>query len=322
LKKGIIILIGLLPILAFGQQFPFMEGYNINPFSLSPAYAGIYNNKTLFVDYRSDWSGIDGGPITYQLSYNDKFTGKKRLGGDFIYDQSDIFKHNIGFGGRLIYDKSDIFKQTLLLGTYTYEVEIVRGHRVNFGLSAGFYRNSIDFTKYYNDPDYVQDMALINGQDKSKIKFATDVSALYRFKEIEAGIFFSNVMFGTVRYRNTDMKYKPLKNYLLHASYLYTVDNRWSVKPTLILRGGQNIPLQVEISPTVTWNNRFWGTMLFRTGGILGIGIGGEVYNGIMLNYSYNLSTNVVLNAFGSHQLTLGVKIFKFLNDKNYPGEY
>ena len=100
-------------------------------------------------------------------------------------------------------------------------------HFINFGLSVGFFRNSIDLTKYYNDPTYVQDRALMYGQEQSKIKFATDISALYRYKTVaEAGILFSNVMFGTVKYANSDMTYKPLKNYLLHASYLFVMNNQ------------------------------------------------------------------------------------------------
>jgi type IX secretion system PorP/SprF family membrane protein len=273
------------------QQFPFMEGYSVNAFSLSPAYAGIHNSKTLFLDYRSDWSGLDGGPTTYQLSYNDK-VGK------------------VGLGMRFLYDRTDIFKQTLFLGTYTYEVTIAQEHKVNLGLSVGFFRNSIDLAKYYNDPDYIQDMVLIYGLQESKIKFATDISALYRYKQAEAGILFSNVMFGTVRYRNTDLTYKPLKNYLVHASYLFDLGDRWSVKPTFIVRGGQQIPVQIEIAPTLTWNNRLWLTTLFRTGGIFGVGLGAEVINGILINYSYNLSNNVALNTFGSHQITLGIRIF------------
>ena len=297
MKKIIIILIVLIPTVVFGQQFPFMEGYSVNPFSLSPAFAGIHNGKTLFIDYRSDWTGMDGGPKTYQLSYNDKI-GK------------------VGFGGRFIYDKTDIFQQTLILGTYTYEVNIAREHLISFGLSVGFFRNSIDLTKYYNDPSYVQDIALIYGQQDSKIKFATDISALYRYRLLEAGILFSNVMFGTVKYANSDMTYKPLKNFLLHASYLFKIDNKWDIEPIFILRGGQHVPALFEISPTVTWNKRFWGNVLVRTGGILGAGVGGEVYSGIMLNYSYNMSTNVALNTFGSHQVTLGVRIFKPQKDK------
>jgi len=277
----------------FAQQFPFMEGYNVNPFNMSPSYAGLKNMKTLFLDYRSDWTGVDGGPVTCQLSYNDKLTEK------------------VGLGGRFIYDKTDIFKQTMLLGTYTYEVQVAKEHFINMGLSAGFYKNSIDLGKYYNDQDYVQDAVLITGTEKSKIKVATDISALYRFRNIEGGILFSNVMFGTAKYSNTEMTYKPLKNYLIHASYDYQINKTWAVKPFVLIRGGQQYPSQLELASEVRYSERFWGSLVFRTGGIWGMGFGGEVYEGILLNYSYNLSSNVALNTFGSHQLTLGVNIFK-----------
>jgi len=293
MKRIIIIFIFFMPALSFGQQFPFMENYNLNPFSLSPAYAGITNSKTLFMDYRSDWTGIEGGPKTYQLSYNDKF------------------KNRVGLGGKFIYDKTDIFKQTLILGTYTYEVKIREEHTLNFGLSMGLYRNSIDLAKYYNDPNYIDDMVLLYGQQKSKVKFATDISALYRYKQGEAGIVFSNLMFGSVKYSGSEMTYKPFKNYLIHAAYLFNLDDKWSVKPAMVFRGGQNIPAQFDLSGTVTWNERIWATALVRTSGIFGIGLGGEVYQGILLNYSYNLSSNVATNTFGSHQLTLGIRIFQ-----------
>jgi type IX secretion system PorP/SprF family membrane protein len=299
MKKIIIILLILMPIAVSGQQFPFMEGYNVNPINISPSYAGIYNNKTLFIDYRSDWSGIEGGPKTSQLSYSDKF------------------KNKVGLGGRFIYDKTDIFKQTLLLGTYTYEINVSEGHTLNLGLSLGFYRNSIDLSKYYNNPSYVQDLVLLYGLQKSKIKFATDISALYRYKQGEAGILFSNIMFGTAKYPNSDLTYKPFKNYLLHASYLFTLDDKLTIKPTFIFRGGQHVPVLFEISPVLTWDNRFWATVLMRTSGIFGIGLGGEIYKGILLNYTYDFSSAVnssaPISAFASHQLTLGLRIFSFL---------
>jgi type IX secretion system PorP/SprF family membrane protein len=298
MQKLISILIILFPAIVSGQQFPFLEGYDVNPLNLSPAYAGLHNKKTLFIDYRSDWTGIEGGPKTCQLSYSDKF------------------KNKVGLAGRFIYDKTDIFKQTLLLGTYTYEVNVTEGHTLNFGLSLGLYRNSIDLSKYYNDPNYVQDMVLIYGHQKSKLKFATDISALYRFGSAEAGILFSNIMFGTAKYQGTDMTYKPFKNYLLHGSYLFTLDDKWSVKPTFVFRGGQHVPVLFEISPAITWDDRFWASILLRTSGIFGVGLGGEVYKGILLNYSYDFSNNlnatVPISAFGSHQITLGIRIFNF----------
>ena len=139
-----------LPVGLLAQQFPFMEAYNVNSFNMTPAYAGLKSVRTLFLDSRSDWTGIDGGPLTCQLSYNASLNG------------------NVGLGGRFIYDKTDIFRQTMLLGTYTYVVRLAEEHFINFGLSAGFYKNSIDLGKYYNDPDYVQDAVLTSGQRSRK----------------------------------------------------------------------------------------------------------------------------------------------------------
>jgi type IX secretion system PorP/SprF family membrane protein len=289
----------LLPACLYSQQFPFMEGYNMNPFSMSPAFAGLQNSKTVVIDYRSDWSGVAGGPVTYQLSYNDRIFEK------------------VGVGGRFIYDKTDIFKQTLLLGTYTYEVKILREHYLNFGLSVGFFRNSIDLAKYFSNPSYVQDNVLVYGLQKSKIKVATDLSALYRFKQIAAGILFSNVMFGSAKYNSSDIAYKPMKNYLFHFSYDYKINNSLSVKPFVLLRGGQHFPTQLELASEVRFLTDYWGTAVFRTGGIWGMGLGGEIYKGILLNYSYNLSTNVALSTFGSHQLTLGIRLSDYIKMGN-----
>ncbi len=297
-KMKKLIYIAILLVISSGlyaQQFPFMEAYNMNPFTMSPSYAGIKNPQTLFVDYRSDWSGVDGGPVTYQLSYNDRLM------------------KNVGLGARFIYDNTDIFRQTMLMGTYTYEVQLAKEHRVNFGISTGFYRNSINLGKYYNDVKYVNDAVLAYGKEKSKIKLASDISLLYRFNQVEAGVLFSNVMFGTAKYSESDITYKPLKNYLIHASYDYKVNNSIAVRPVVLIRGGEHYPSQLELATEVRYLERFQGMVVYRTGGIWGLGFGGEIINGVLLNYSYNLSTNVATNTFGSHQLTLGVRLFSFV---------
>ena len=275
------------------QQFPFMEGYTINPFSISPAFAGIQNVKTLFIDYRSDWAGLGGGPTTYQLSYNDKVA------------------KNVGLGGRFIYDKTDIFKQTLIIGSYSYEVKFAEKHRINFGLSAGLYKNSIDLVKYFNNPDYVTDAALISGLEKSKFKFVSDVSALYRLGDFESGILFSNLMFGTAKYSTTEVTYKPFMNYMAHAAYNFQASERWDIKPFVLWRAGQHVPGMVEMAATATYNKKVWATALMRTAGVWGFGAGVQLFDGILVNYSYNLSSGVALNTFGSHQITLGIKLFR-----------
>jgi type IX secretion system PorP/SprF family membrane protein len=276
------------------QQFPFLDGYNVDAFRLSPAYAGLYNPNSILLDARSDWSGITGGPITYQLSYHGRFFEK------------------MGIGGRFVYDKTDIFKQMMFMGTYSYEVALNEDHKLNLALSVGLFTNTIDLGAYYNDPDFVIDPVLLNAQINSKVKFATDVSVLYRFDKLEAGVFFSNLMFGPATYDEIDLQFNPKMNYMVHTAYRYDIDESWSLKPYLLYRGGMDSPDLVEVLSHVNYTPKIWGNILFRSTGVWGIGFGGEVYNGISLNYSYNMSQKVALNTFGGHQISLGFALDSF----------
>jgi len=151
----------------------------------------------------------------------------------------------------------------------------------------------------------------------SKIKFATDLSALYRFQDLEAGIYFSNLMFGPASYEEVDLEFNPRMNYMIHAAYRYNIDDNWSLKPYLLYRGGIDSPGLIEIMTHVNYTPKIWANLLFRSSGVWGIGFGGEVYKGILLNYSYNMSHNVALNTFGGHQISLGFKLDNLFNNQS-----
>lgn len=297
MKKILYILAVLLfPLTLSAQQYPFMDSYLVNPYQLSPAYAGLGQNRTLFVDHRMDWVGIESSPRTYQLSYHDRIFEK------------------VGIGGKMVFDQTDIFKSTLVMGTYTYQVDFTEHHLLNFGLSIGLYGNSINLGKYYNDPDYAEDPVLTYGVERSKVKFASDFSILYRFSDIEAGILFSNIMFGDASYSDQDLTYKPMKNFQGHLAYTYDFDENWTARPFLLIRGGQNIPTLVEFAGQVIYGQRFWGNVIIRSSGVYGVGIGAEVLDSFLFNYSFNFSSNVALRTFSSHQFTLGINIYSVLD--------
>ena len=68
MKKIVILLLVFFPAIAFGQQFPFMEGYNVDPFILSPAYAGIHKADPLYgLSFRLDGFGRRSQDISAEL---------------------------------------------------------------------------------------------------------------------------------------------------------------------------------------------------------------------------------------------------------------
>jgi type IX secretion system PorP/SprF family membrane protein len=294
MKKLITIIVGIISGASlYAQQMPLSENYFLDKYSLSPSYAGNFNNKYLFMGYRSDWSGIEGGPKTLRLSY------------------SDAYKQNMGYGGKFIYDVAGIFKQTILLGTYSYRVKLTEEQVILFGLSLGFYSSTLNISDFYNDPKYSLDPALVNANLTSKLKFMSDFSAVYRFKGLDAGLLFSNINFGDAKYQDVNIHYKPLSNFQIHASYTYAISEKWAVSPLMILRGGKYIKSQFEFASQVIYQKNFWGSLMFRDPGIWGAGIGANIGRGLKIGYNFNIATATAPRYFNNHEICLGVNIFE-----------
>jgi type IX secretion system PorP/SprF family membrane protein len=272
------------------QQAPLSENYFLDKYSLAPSYAGNYNAKYLFMGYRSDWSGIDGGPKTLRISYNDIFP----------------FMKNAGYGGKIIYDKAGIFSQLYILGSYSYNLQVNKDHHIMFGLSAGFYKNRLNLLDYYNDPKYTLDPSLM--------KFMSDFSTVWTWQGVEAGFLFSNISFGDASYKEVDLKYNPLINFQFHATYLYNINENWDVSPLLVVRGGKYVKSQFELASQVIYLKKFWGSLVFRDPGILGFGLGANIDKGLKVAYNFNFATNVALGAFNNHEISIGVNLFQYIN--------
>ncbi|HCI54872.1 MAG TPA: PorP/SprF family type IX secretion system membrane protein [Bacteroidales bacterium] len=298
----IIILSGIIGVTGkvFSQQSPLSENYYMDCYSIMPSYAGQFKPKYLVTDYRSDWSGISGGPKTLRITYNDRLP----------------VMNGAGVGAKLIYDKAGIFRHLYISGSYSYKVSVADGHNLLFGLSAGLYHNTINLTEYYNDPNYTIDPSLISYDVKSKIKFMSDFSVLYTWQNLEAGFLFSNISFGDASYKEVPLKYSPLSNFQFHAIYHYDFDENWSVSPLLIVRGGKYVKSQLEIATQVVYMNRFRGSVVFRDPAVVGAGLGINILKGLDIAYNFNLAFDVAPGAFNNHEFAIGVNLLEYIGTK------
>jgi type IX secretion system PorP/SprF family membrane protein len=297
MKTQLILLILIITSLSgYSQQSPLSESYFMDKYSLAPSYAGSYNPKFLFAGYRRDWTGIDGGPKTVRISYNDLFP----------------YMQNAGYGGKIVYDKAGIFSQLYIMGSYSYNLKINEDHKVMFGLSAGFYRNRLNLLDYYSDPKYTIDPSLVSQDINSKLKFISDFSAVWLWKGAEAGFLFSNISFGDAHYKEVVLKYNPVTNFQFHATYLYNLNEEWDISPMVILRGGKYTRSQFELASQVLYLKKVWGSLVYRSPGVFGLGLGANIDKGLKIGYNFNVATNVAMGVLNNHEITLGVNIFEY----------
>lgn len=299
MKKFIIFLTGILAGLTVAaQQTPLSENYFLDKYSFAPAYAGNFNPGFLFLGYRSDWSGISGGPQTFRASFN-----------------NSLMK-SAGYGARIIYDKAGIFNQLNVMGSYSYRLKVNDNNQILFGLSAGIYRNTLNLLDYYNDPNYNLDPSLVKSDIKSKVKFMSDVSFVWQLQKFEAGFMFSNISFNDAHYKEVEVKYNPVANFQAHVTYDFKLGENWDLIPLAILRGGEYIKSQFEIATQVLYNEKIWGSLVFRDPGIWGAGLGLNIGKGLKIAYNFNFSSDVELNVYNNHEICLGVNFFEYLGKK------
>jgi type IX secretion system PorP/SprF family membrane protein len=298
MKKLLIITASILTAtLLTAQQIPISENYFMDKYSLAPSYAGNHNPKYLMMGYRSDWTGIDGGPKTARLSYSDILP----------------FMQNAGYGGKIIYDKAGIFSQLYILGSYSYKLLLNEDHHLLFGLSMGAYKNRLNLTDYYIDPGYNIDPALISQDINSKLKFMSDFSALWSWKGAEAGVSFTNITLNDASYKDVDLKYSPLANFQFHTSYLYSINEEWDINPLLIVRAGKYIKSQFEFASQLVYMKKIRGSLVYRDPGVIGAGAGLNIDKGLLIGYNFNLATNVTMGAFNNHEISIGINLFEYL---------
>src|SRR6201989_3038149 len=138
MKKNLYLLLVLFSCmqLVSAQQKPQYTQYVFNNFLLNPAVAGIENYTDVKAGYRSQWTGLEGAPVTSYLTMNmpigNNFLGDNAGtmpgGGDenpmsrsYVRDYTAAENHH-GVGLMVVNDKAGPLTQTNIDATYAYHI--------------------------------------------------------------------------------------------------------------------------------------------------------------------------------------------------------
>ncbi|MBI9036836.1 MAG: PorP/SprF family type IX secretion system membrane protein [Bacteroidales bacterium] len=293
LSKIFIIVALLLTNYCLAQQFPLSNQYIINPYSLSPSYAGIGNSPELFANFRRDWSEIEGAPKTSYASLFVPVNERVWLGGSIINDQTDIIS-NISANF-----------------SYTYHLKAWEEHNFSFSLWGSIYHSVIDLTdvivKDANDP-------VIYGKQKLVgTSLNAGTSILYNYKKLYTGIVIPTLVSKhTITDKSNNNRFLVRERSLIfHVSSIIDLDDYWYFEPYFVLRSTKYSPSVFDLAFLIKNEDKYWFGVLLRKGGILGINIGATLAESLVLNYSYEFSAKGMLSkSSGTHEFSIGYYIY------------
>lgn len=269
-KAKFIALILLSTNLLQAQDISNFTQFFFNPYTINPSFAGTEGRGAVFLAYRKQWSGIEGGPTIANLSYHAPI------------------KSGLSWGMNVANDQRGLLSNSGLLFTAAYSISLDDSKYIRFGLSAGGSWNTVDLQKIQNlgtDPALAN---LIN--QNASIIGNFGISA--HLKSFHIGVAMPNLF--SPSYVSEDAftltEVKPFQALTIHASnrFYFSQDN-YVFEPYVVYRINNGLPSQYEIAGVLHINHLIWvGGSLKQEFGISGFG-GAKINKSLAVGGSYTL---------------------------------
>lgn len=295
LRLAILLLLVVTGTCVTGQQFPISSHYFVNPYSLNPAFAGAFNRSELFMNFRNDWSDIEGSPQTFRIN-------------GFV----PVVK-NMYLGGEVYADFADIFYRLKAGLSYTYRLEVGDEQNLSFGLAGQFYQGVIRLDQANVDLD---DPVLRNLDRLFNSSFNSSFGLVYNHRNLHVA-FGMPVMFRTKdAYSNSSIgKFAFERAYDFYVLNRFNIHQNWDFQPSILFRKTVNQPMIFDVSTMFIYDNQLWMGVLYRNTSLFGFSIGGRVLNGLLLHYTFEAGVGGIHRFAGnSHEISIA---FTRLHDDN-----
>lgn len=272
------------------QQLPVSTHYTFNRYSLDPAFAGAYDDAAVYLNYRRDWGNISGSPKTFRLNGYGKVHDKMFLGGEIMADNTDIFNRvKVGLN-------------------YTYRLQMANDQFLSFAMGGNFYQSVIRLDQVNADHDdpLLKDLDRITGSN-----FNANFGLVYNWNHFHLGLGLPVLFRSKDAYnKGADDKFTFDRAFLMHISNRFTLDELWQLQLFGVFQKTNNLPAVIDISATAFYDDTYHFGLMYRNNNALVLGLGGELIDGFVIGYSYEMGFGGVYNGSGgAHEITVGYRI-------------
>ena len=274
----------------YGQQKPVLSQYMFSGLVLNPAYAGRHEYTSFTAMYRDQWVNVPGSP---KLS---TFT-----------TQTGIKDRKIGLGMMISEDKIGVHNNLSTYLSYAYFIKMNSGAKLSMGIQGG-----MDILK----SDWSQ-LDLLNANDPT-----FNGSEMNYFPNFGTGVFYytDNFYFGfsipyilTSRKTQTQDYFRDVRhsrNYYLTAGKVFDVSPKLKVKPSILLRIEDNMPLAFDLNANLYYDEIIDLGVSYRQGDAVICILGLQLSKYIKFSYAYDyILSDLTAFTKGSHELMLQYRI-------------
>jgi type IX secretion system PorP/SprF family membrane protein len=333
MKKNLLLLVLLSFFVqtAFSQQRPQYTQYVFNNYLLNPAVTGIENYTDAKLGYRSQWTGLQGAPVTSYFSIN------APIGDNFVQGDATAFPasggenpssrlftqyyraaephHGIGF--MIVSDKAGPITQTNIDATYAYHLGLTDQLNLSVGVSAGVSHINLntDMITLENSNDPV-----LNNINNSQWKPDLGVGVWAYSSRFYFGISAQQILPQNlyITTGNAANQSKTVPHFFATGGYKIFLSDDVTLLPSALLKFIDPAPVTFDVTMKLSFRDRFWFGGSFRKDDSYAVLAGFNLSSVVNVGYSYDVTTSALRTVSnGSHEIVLGILLNNRYNLKS-----
>lgn len=286
-------LVFLIPKAVKAQQDPNFTQYMYNTMTINPAYAGTRDVWSTGLLFRSQWTGIDGAPITGTFSTH-----------------SPLKDGTMGLGMNIIHDRIGPEQDTYVNGNYSYILQLDRYTNFSMGISAGAHFRDVNFNELniYNpgDPNFEN----IRNQISPQVGLGFQLYSDKYYVGLSSPFLLRTRHFDDGGSQNSRIRDEI--HYYFTAGYVFDLSRNIQFKPSVLTRVVQGAPTRIDVSANFLFYEKFTLGAAYRLDASISAMTAIQATDALMLGFAYDYDTND-FTEFGnvSFEVFLRYELFK-----------
>jgi type IX secretion system PorP/SprF family membrane protein len=293
--KQFLLLLGMLFSFfgAIAQQEPMYTQNNFDRLMFNPAYAGSSNWIVSSIKHRSQFVGLEGGPVT-----------------DIITIHAPWQARSVGFGGKVVSDRLGATTQTTVNAIGSYHIGLGKG-KMSVGLEFGIFNQAIDFSTLFKNDKI--DNAIPPGKT-AKTKLDGAFGLQYQTKNYFVGLSVQHLFGGSLNFTDYDRSIVANlhRHWFISGGYVKDLSKKLSVQPCILLKKVSGAPMQLDIYANFIYQEKYTLGVGYRTGDALTFAAKVNITDAIRVSYSYDFRISQVAtysNAAHEFMVRYGIKL-------------
>ena len=276
--------------------------YMLNKYAFNPAYAGLDNSLSLTGVIRTQWTGLDGNPITQNANAH-----------------LPLYILRGGFGINIENEVLGAERNTSASASYNFWLPLSEKRILTIGMGGGIIQKSLDGAKL-RSPDGQYTGGTINHRDpyiptgkETALVPTFSAGIYYQSPSIEIGFSTNNFSasdFQISTKQDTVARINTVQNYFAIFAGKFTIGDNFAIIPSIFTKSDFR-QTQMEFSTIVKYDDNIFGGVSFRgyesnSIDALAIIAGFNINEHVTLAYSYDVSLSQ-LNTVngGSHEVMI-----------------